>query len=465
MEKSENLNQLLGLLSDSELRKYVLEYAEGNAEFKAFLLSHIRTDYVENETKDVDYKSEIEWIFSQTTDIGDRWHSYETADWCEIFECMDRVFHDADILLEQGNAEVPLAIAVQFFVSLDETCREHPEYDEEYDAEEAIEKAEHLMLECIGHPSVSEEARQEAFSVVKRLAGHNSIESYSLSMDSLLMEMSVKAASDGEALKLLNEMMNQKGANHRYVTWKVELLRKLGRSEEAEKTLRQHLYMPEIRMPEVDRAIDEKLFDDALSLAEGGYKAAKEHSVWGYFEWKWLEKELEVYKLQGNRQGEIDTLRRLFICHLGSMEYYHELKQLIPQDQWHEFLTKMLNETPFSPTFVSGNVKADIYVEEDDKEALFNLLSTLTFNRLDALCLYAHHLKDGHSDELIGMYMTDLREYAARKMGRDHYQRIANAMREMQKLVSGAESAHLLAEEFRHKFSNRRAMKEELKDF
>jgi hypothetical protein len=37
--------------------------------------------------------------------------------------------------------------------------------------------------------------------------------------------------------------------------------------------------------------------------------------------------------------------------------------------------------------------------------------------------------------------------------------------REMQKLVSGSESAHLLAEEFRHKFSNRRAMKEELKDF
>jgi hypothetical protein len=32
MGKSENLNQLLGLLSDSELREYVLEYAEGNAE-------------------------------------------------------------------------------------------------------------------------------------------------------------------------------------------------------------------------------------------------------------------------------------------------------------------------------------------------------------------------------------------------------------------------------------------------
>ena len=245
MEKSETLNQLLELLSESELREYVLEYAEGNKVFKAFLLSHIRTDYVENETKDVDYKSEIEWIFSQTTDIGDRWHSYETADWCEIFECMDRVFHDADILLEQGNAEVPLAIAVQFFVSLDETCREHPEYDEEYDAEDAIEKAEHLILECIDHPSVSEDACQEAFSVVKRLAVHNSIESYRLSMDSLLMEMSVKTASDEEALKLLDEMIAQKGVNHRYVTWKVELLRKLGRSEEAEKTLRQHLYMPE----------------------------------------------------------------------------------------------------------------------------------------------------------------------------------------------------------------------------
>lgn len=185
----------------------------------------------------------------------------------------------------------------------------------------------------------------------------------------------------------------------------------------------------------------------------------------GLFEWKWLEKELEVHRLQGNRQGEIDTLRRLFVCHLGSMEYYHELKQLVPQEQWTEFLTEMLTETPFTSTFVSGNVKADIYVEEDDKDALFNLLSSLTFDRLNALCRYAHHLKDEHSGDLLGMYLTDIREYAARNMGRDHYQRIANAMREMQKLVGGSESAHILAEEFRHKYSNRRAMKEELKDF
>lgn len=459
------MSQLLELISDSELRQFVLEYANENPAFEALLLSHIKTDYVENKEKDVDYRSEIEWIFSQTTDVGGRWHSFEVADWCEIFECMDRVFHDADILLEQGNAEIPLVIAVQFFMLLDKTCREYPDYEEEYDAEDAIEKAERLMLECIGHPSVSVEVRQEAFAAIKQLSQHNSIESNSFRPESLLMEMSVKTASDEEALEMIDEMMAQKGANHRYVTWKVELLKKLGRNEEASKVLKQHLYMPEIRMPEVERAINEMRYDDALSLAEGGFKAAKRHSVWGYFEWKWLEKELEVYKILGDEKGEINILRRLFICHLGSMEYYHELKQRVPKDQWHEFLTEILDKTPSTPTFISGNVKADIFVEEADWDALFKLLSSISFDRLNALCRYAHHLKGEHSDELIGMYVADLREYAARNMGRDHYRRIANAMREMQKLIGGQESASMLAEEFRQKYSNRRAMKEELKEF
>lgn len=38
-----------------------------------------------------------------------------------------------------------------------------------------------------------------------------------------------------------------------------------------------------------------------------------------YVEWKWLEKILEIHRTQSNQEGEIDTLRRLFISHHGEI--------------------------------------------------------------------------------------------------------------------------------------------------
>ena len=50
-------------------------------------------------------------------------------------------------------------------------------------------------------------------------------------------------------------------------------------------------------------------------------------------------------------------------------------------------------------------------------------------------------------------------------MGRVYYKRMANALHELQKLDDGVESARMLADELRSKCRNRRAMKEELKEF
>lgn len=459
------LSQLMELVGIEGLKSFVLDYAENHPQFKADLTSFIQENYVGEDEEDIDYRAEVEWAFDETRDEGDRWHSYEVTDWNAIYSNLDELFRQADILLEAGNAEAALGIGVQFFISLNETCKDTDYYDEDYDPDYSAEKAKALILKSIGAENVSTKARQEAFDVIGKLAKSNAIEYCNVSLTDLLAEMTIKTSSPEDALMAIDGLMAQRGVNHHYVEWKVELLRQLNRHAEAENTLKANLHLPEIRMAEVERAINEQRYDEAIELAEEGYKATKGQFVWGFSESKWLEKILQVYGLKGDKQGEADTLRRLFIVHGGSIDYYHQLKDRIPKSEWYTYLAAMLGETHISESFYDHNVKADIYVEEGDMQALFGYLSSLRSSRLDALCKYAYHLKDLYSDQLTGMYVAEIREYAAKNMGRDHYRRMANAMREMQKLKDGHESARRLADELRSKYSNRRAMKEELKEF
>lgn len=465
--KNERLAQLIELTDTDKLIDYVMEYAEQHPEFEADLMAYLKKSYVENEDSesDTDWREEVDWALSQTTDIGDRWHDYEVPDWEEIFECIGRIFDEADILLEVGNAEAALTIGIQFFISMDKVCRKTDYYDDDFDdASFYIDHAKELILNSIGADSVSSEARQEAFTAIRKLTEHCSIEYYDLNFHRLLTDMTIKCSTDEEALKLIDEELKKRD-NHEYVTMKAGILHRLNRHEEADVTLQKYLHLPEIRMAELERALSEKRYDDAIQMAEDGYAAAKQKSKFGYGETKWLHKKLDAYRLQCDRQGEIATLRKLFICELGSLDHYHELKKLVSSEEWSDFLSSMMAETHFPLAFIDHQAKCEIYLEEGDKASLFNYLSSIDFNRLDALSLYAHHLANDYSDKLIGMYVADLRQFAAMKMGRDNYQQMAKYMREMQKLVGGKESAAMLASELCKKYSNRRAMKDELKEF
>ena len=291
------LSKLMELVGEEGLKSFVLDYADEHSQFKADLTAFIHENYVGQDEADIDYRQEVEWAFAETRDEGDRWHSYEVTDWCAIDANLDKLFKQADILLEAGNAKAALGIGVQYFISLNETCQETEYYDEDYDPDYSARKAKNLILKSIGAANVSSEARQEAFDAIGKLANGNAIEYCNVNFGDLLVEMTVKTATAEE----------------------------------------------------------------------------------DFSEVKWQETILRINSMKGGLQGEI--------------------------------------------------------------------------------------AKEKHSDKLTGFYVSEIRDYAAKNMGRDHYRRIANAMREMQRLKDGHESARILADELRLKYSNRRAMKEELKEF
>lgn len=179
-----------------------------------------------------------------------------------------------------------------------------------------------------------------------------------------------------------------------------------------------------------------------------------------------LRLKLKIYEISDNAPKLIDTYRQLFILNNGNLEYYRKLKTLVPSEQWETFLDEMMGATKFSESFFySGNVQADIYVEEKEYDRLFQLLSSTKYDQLNALKKYASHLKNSHSEQLITMFIANLKDYAENHLGRTHYENIAHALLCMRSLNGGKAAVNRLVGEFRIKYKRRAAMMEVLGGF
>ena len=248
----------------------------------------------------------------------------------------------------------------------------------------------------------------------------------------------------------------------------VETILNIDRQKEQEKaddTIRQYLYLSEIREMEVKKLMEREQYDEAVRLLDEGIELSKKEEYDGTTG-KWLKLKLKIFERTNRTSEVIDTCRLLFISGREQLEYYHKLKTLIPKEQWKVFLDEMMKEVPFNGYFsFDRNVEAEIYVEEKEDERLFHLLSSAGFGQLEALMQYAHHLKNSHSEQLIDMYISILIDYAERNIGRKYYEQIARALLCMQELNGGKVAVKQLVEDFRTIYKRRSAMMEELRRF
>jgi len=63
---------------------------------------------------------------------------------------------------------------------------------------------------------------------------------------------------------------------------------------------------------------------------------------------------------------------------------------------------------------------------------------------------------------MLAFYRSQIADYAAKNMGRDHYRYVADVLKTMKKYPNGNEIVNTLLSHFKSVYSNRRAMMEEL---
>ena len=83
--------------------------------------------------------------------------------------------------------------------------------------------------------------------------------------------------------------------------------------------------------------------------------------------------------------------------------------------------------------------------------------------RLFVLDRYEAALKERYPDEMLEAYTRTLMQEAAAVSNRKRYQELAHYLNKIKRYPGGAEGATRLAEDWRARYSRRRAMIEELK--
>lgn len=467
-----DIQKCLSFIKPQELSRFICEYASTNQEFKTTLLNRLVAKELSKTSKDKDYRKEIQKIFessyqSKKSRYHNRYDDFD-RDWETVFSQLDTLLEKADFFLKLESLDNTIAIALQTLRSIGENYDDELLYDD-ISASDYCEQAGDLILKVVQHPKTTQQQKTGILQELCQIARISIYRDYDLyDVDDLMMQINISIQSADKALELIDKLLEERKDSYdlyQLVLRKVDLLLGQKEQEKADDTIRQYLYLSEIREMEVEKLMEREQYVEAIRLLDEGIVLSKKEKYDGTTG-KWLKLKLKIFERTNRTSEVIDTCRLLFISGREQLEYYHKLKTLIPKEQWKIFLDGMMKEVPFNGYFsFDGNVEAEIYVEEKENERLFHLLSSAGFGQLEALMQYAHHLKNSHSEQLIGMYISLLVDYAERNIGRKYYEHIAQALLCMQKLNGGKAAVKQLVEEFRTIYKRRPAMMEELRRF
>ena len=468
-----DIQQCLSFIKPQELSRFICEYASTNQEFKTALLDRFITKKLSKTSQDKDYRKEIQKIFENSFQSKkSRYHNrYDdfSRDWETVFSQLDTFLEKADFFLKLESLDDTIAIALQTLRSIGENYDDELLYDDDISASDYCEQAGDLILKVVRHPKTTQQQKTGILQELCQIAGISIYHDYDIyDVDDLMMQINLSIQSADKALELIDKLLEERKDSYdlyQLVLRKVDMLLGQKEQEKADDTIRQYLYLSEIREMEVKKLMEREQYDEAVRLLDEGIELSKKEEYDGTTG-KWLKLKLKIFERTNRTSEVIDTCRLLFISGREQLEYYHKLKTLIPKEQWKVFLDEMMKEVPFNGYFsFDRNVEAEIYVEEKEDERLVHLLSSAGFGQLEALMQYAHHLKNSHSEQLIDMYISILIDYAERNIGRKYYEQIARALLCMQELNGGKVAVKQLVEDFRTIYKRRSAMMEELRRF
>lgn len=458
----------MSLVTLTDLKTFVNSYACSDICFEEALIKFLTGNYLDKEEGTKKLTSRLEKAFKAKKNIGNRWHSYYVIDWDKVSTEAWNILEDARRMYDMGNATASLQVAYRMFELTDkESFDEMDPYEEEdMDLGDLLEGFGKLLVDSLSSDDIPRQVKKDVVNGLRKMTKSEMNDYGYIDIDELLQEASAVALGDEAMLEMLDSMIKETTKEYdlpSYVRRKVDLLEKMGRESDAEATIRQFLYLPEIRKDEVDKAIDDNDLERALRLAEEGRQIAVEKHV-DWTETEWMKTKLNIYSRMGNTPNQISIARQLFVRNKGSMDYYKQLKSLVPQEEWKEFLSKLLGDTDMRVIFGSS-IEADIYVAEGCSDSLFHLLMDKGNRGLDLFDNYARYVNKEHVREILNEYVVLTKDYAGHNMGAKHYIRIRRAMEAMCKLKGGKAVAHELAAFFRLTYPRRPSFMAEIKNF
>lgn len=465
-----NLNGLLSIVDFDTLSTFVTEYADKDKGFRERLIKMVTESCLSGTTDS--YIEEVKAAFA-TCVIGENYYRgfYRSfrIDWESLSAAIEKLLKKSKLLLDVGKSNEAAAIPMQTFHSLESIdTDEDSEYNNFYDITQICDNVADTIKTIVCSDSASQELKLSIAEELDKTARNSFFSEYGYyDLSELSQEINALTLSDEVFLELIDRHLAEE-SKYRLPEWvrqKVEILTRLGRTEEVRQLYDNYLYLPEIRRDVINQEIEAKDYSKALKIIDDGIRLAQKDGSRGT-EKSWIKTKIEIYTLTGDIKSEIECCRRMFIEYSGGMEYYHRLKSLVNPKEWKVFLERMINDADLPDFSPYGRIcKADIFKEEGESERLFKLITDYEgYDKLDAICEYAMMLREDYSKPLLNIFEQSLKKYAETNANPKAYSKVASCLKLMRRLKDGNDASNLLLEYFRGRYSRRPRMIEELRD-
>ncbi|MDR2622725.1 MAG: SWIM zinc finger family protein [Dysgonamonadaceae bacterium] len=457
--QQEQLTEILKQAGHQELASFLSQYADTHPDFYQALTSHLHPKKKVNVQPD--YTKEIRKCFNARGSSYDDDFSYEGR---AISYKLDDYIEKAKSLIKLDCREDALTILLCIINEIGDDYEDYDDYNG--DLVSVCQEAAKIIAEMI-ESGLTDDLSKVLMDEISQMIKNRNYANYDLAdLNQLLLSVSLKSSNIEDGVRIIDEALKNNPdsfCTHSLVRSKIELLESAGNKEEVKDTVFQYLYLPEIRKIKLEEQISEKKYWKALALIDEGISLAEEKGHPGTVN-DWKDEKLSVYKLMDNKEKVIELAEDLFVNSRESLKYYHILKTVIPSEKWAGYLDDfLLKSGKQKRRGIEGHILTQIYITEEYWDRLMDYVEkNVQLGKYNPLGGYESYLKPRYPERMLAFYRSQITEYAAKNMGRDHYKYVADVLKTMKKYPGGTETVNSLLTHFKSVYSNRRAMMEEL---
>ena len=234
------------------------------------------------------------------------------------------------------------------------------------------------------------------------------------------------------------------------------LLKRKGESV-AQKYLEQNIDNPSFRARAIQDALDQKDYEKATALANEGIEQDSRYPglVASWYDWL-----LKIAESQNDTERIILYARYLLLeSHNPKRDYYQILKEIVPPEEWTNFVEAIVQEAMERKPYYRTDLVASIFIREEWWSRLLDLVKKEY--TLDQLAKYEKLLAQHFPSELADLYAERIIKYVENHVGRSHYRTACKYIRRMIK-IGAREKADEVISQLRQTHYRKKALMEEL---
>lgn len=449
---AQQVDELLDKATYDELKQFVREKASANTPFRNLFLSSF-AQLNSDESKEL-YIQQVKSIIKTASDR----HGF--IDWSAsklVGNAVDNLLATAEKQIINRNYKSAVFISTAVMEQMTEALQYSD--DSNGDIGGSIDAA-FEMLHTVAQQQLSEDIRKLIIeycftSFDKRIYSGWDWHIGVLRLAALLLK------TEDETERIFKQIDKSQGSEYErdaVQVIKYDILLKTNGEDAAEKYLEQNITNSNLRREAIQKALKNKNYEKAISLAKNGVDYDLKDKPGLAKEWyDWL---LKIAQAQNDSEKIIEYARLLFIDNFRrEQDYYQILKQHVDHEKWTAFVEAVIQDITTKKGWFDKDLIASVFIKEEWWSRLLDLVKkSPSFNTID---YYEKYLSKQYTAEIVELYADGILKYMKINMGRDHYQ---NACRYIRKIIKlGArDKANEIISYLRTEYPKRKALMEEL---